>query len=324
MNPLQWFMNIFQSGEPISSFISYLPKTDDLPRWLHVATWNVNGQNPPDNLYKLLGQRNPTTPEPDVVVLGLQEVTITPQFLYSDKWSKQVDDILSSSYTKVGTEAMVGVIMNIYIKKDHQWALGQVEGSTVKTGFGGLYGNKGAVLISFSLYEKRFTFINCHLPAHDDGLEKRIEDYHTIESRRSSKCSQSQDYIFWIGDLNFRIGDRSLGANRIQHMVQKGRQDEVLEKDELMQLMSTGQIFRGWSEPPISFRPTFKIIPERGTYNLKRRPAWTDRLLFMSETGQDIVNTYYNSSDDFLDSDHKPVVGLFDVWVDLPARHAFD
>uniref|UniRef100_A0A0K8SAD3 Inositol polyphosphate-related phosphatase domain-containing protein n=1 Tax=Lygus hesperus TaxID=30085 RepID=A0A0K8SAD3_LYGHE len=94
---------------------------------LHVATWNVNGQNPPDNLYKLLGQRNPTTPEPDVVVLGLQEVTITPQFLYSDKWSKQVDDILSSSYTKVGTEAMVGVIMNIYIKKDHQWALGQVE-----------------------------------------------------------------------------------------------------------------------------------------------------------------------------------------------------
>ena len=40
-------------------------------------------------------------------------------------------------------------------------------------GLGNILSNKGAVMISFKLGTRKMLFINCHLEAHDEGLEKR-------------------------------------------------------------------------------------------------------------------------------------------------------
>jgi hypothetical protein len=40
-------------------------------------------------------------------------------------------------------------------------------------GIGNILSNKGAVMIGFKIGIKSMLFINCHLEAHDEGLEKR-------------------------------------------------------------------------------------------------------------------------------------------------------
>ena len=40
-------------------------------------------------------------------------------------------------------------------------------------GLGNVLSNKGAVMVGFKFGISRMLFINCHLEAHDDGLERR-------------------------------------------------------------------------------------------------------------------------------------------------------
>uniref|UniRef100_A0A146KL96 Phosphatidylinositol 4,5-bisphosphate 5-phosphatase A n=1 Tax=Lygus hesperus TaxID=30085 RepID=A0A146KL96_LYGHE len=288
---------------------------------VHVATWNVNSQKPPDDLSKLLGQME-NQPAPDVVVLGLQEVTMNPKeaifdYLFHDKWTLKLNDVLGNDYTKVKSKVLVSVAMMVYVKKEHAGALREIDGFSLRTGFGGLYGNKGAVGVNFRLYNKRFGFVNSHLPAHDEAVNSRIEDIGKIETHRKKNTWNAQDFLFWLGDLNFRVAETNWDAETINSMLYKGLVKEVLANDQLNQLKSAGTIFVDWQEAEINFKPTFKVLVGDGSYNLKRRPAWTDRILYKSETGNEIVNTLYDSVDGYLQSDHKPVRADFELPVDV-------
>lgn len=195
----------------------------------------------------------------------------------------------------------------------------------MKTGFGGYYGNKGGVIINFRLFGSRFGIVNTHLPANDGEIKARIADWKTIEAHRYAVINaayvfhpkslqnfsavptltmfcrekiswEPRDYLFWIGDLNFRVAvDPSLGkpnmsiiistiltgtypinkqftflywlelscnsagAEEINARVKKGLYKDVLEKDELNQVREQGLIFEGWNEAEIKFNPTFKV-----------------------------------------------------------------
>lgn len=106
------------------------------------------------------------------------------------------------------------------------------ETSYIKTGFNGLWGNKGAVGIATYINGKSVVFVNSHLPPHEGNFEHRVSNYHDIMNgmkfrRVAGNIADHElvsisiagliiitlvysnvitnSYIFWMGDLNFRV-----------------------------------------------------------------------------------------------------------------------
>jgi synaptojanin len=79
-------------------------------------------------------------------------------------------------------------------------------------------------------------------------------------------------YVFWLGDLNFRLkheGKGSLAADKIGSMVSRGEMETLLEHDQLREVMKSGEAFSELHEPPIDFAPTYKFNIHSSIYDLK-------------------------------------------------------
>ncbi|KAF9284323.1 hypothetical protein BGZ68_004788 [Mortierella alpina] len=118
----------------------------------------------------------------------------------------------------------------------------------------------------------------------------------------------SCDYIFWTGDLNYRLdlaqSDGSLSkkkkkaklssedllsqttmpdltAGEIVHAIQTGQLRQLYSHDQLSAQRKTLNVFRGFHEAPLAFPPTYKFRMGSNQYDIaKRVPAWTDRVLW--------------------------------------------
>jgi len=151
-------------------------------------------------------------------------------------------------------------------------------------------GWKGAVSVRFKIYGVSMCFVGCHLCAHDHLLPIRIKEYNTIvETHEYSDKDVPKilyhDYIFWMGDLNFRLVENSYDSNQIVESVEKGEFAKLLAKDQLNQVRREGEAFHELTEKLPNFAPTYKFEVGTDQYSKKRRPAWTDRILSR-------VNTY--------------------------------
>jgi len=70
------------------------------------------------------------------------------------------------------------------------------------------------------------------------------------------------DYIFWAGDMNFRINStREIVDGLLRHDMH----EELLHNDELTMLLQFNPMFTGYREGPLNFRPTYKF--RKGTGN---------------------------------------------------------
>jgi len=94
----------------------------------------------------------------------------------------------------------------------------------------------------------------------------------------------SHDYVFFLGDLNYRI-DECIDAHIVHEVftdqatsVEKFRW--LLEFDQLTMELVKGEVFHDFQEGTITFRPTYKYIAGTHTYDPKRVPAWCDRVLW--------------------------------------------
>uniref|UniRef100_A0A224XSE6 Putative inositol-145-triphosphate 5-phosphatase synaptojanin inp51/inp52/inp53 family n=1 Tax=Panstrongylus lignarius TaxID=156445 RepID=A0A224XSE6_9HEMI len=287
------------------------------PRNVYIVTWNVAEEKPPKSLTQLLGQISSNEGNPDIVIVGLQEltmnlVTAAKNSVLGDKWSGEIDAFLkqSNNYHKVNSESLLGILLNVYVKIKYKESIKDKKDTTVKTGFKGIAGNKGAVILRFQLNGKQYCIVNSHLPAHDDKLEERIDDYKVINLERAKLCNTKQDYIFWLGDLNFRL-DEKLDNKTIHEKIKQRKFEELLKQDQLKVNRATQEIFTNFKEGEITFPPTFKLEKGTGQYSSKRRPAWTDRILYKSETGKTITPSLYNSITSYKESDHFPVQAQF-------------
>ncbi|XP_014284512.1 phosphatidylinositol 4,5-bisphosphate 5-phosphatase A isoform X4 [Halyomorpha halys] len=299
------------SGAFLHIFV-FSSATEDARLVVQITTWNVNHKSPPEDLTPLLGlSRNP-----DVIAVGLQEVAVSPHeailnTILVDKWTRALDQIMEKkAYAKVGNVAMVGIILNVYVQERHKSKASVIDHARVRTGFKGLYGNKGGVALMVLLYESTLTFVAAHLHPNDGALEKRIEDFLVIEKRRGRSCSQ-EDYTFWFGDFNFRLYGQAYTANKIQHMVQKGNLEELLSRDQLTDVRQAGRAFKGYEEMQITFKPTYRYTVGTDSHDLQRRPAWTDRVLYRAAEGREVIPVQYSVIPDFSISDHKPVEAVF-------------
>jgi len=112
---------------------------------------------------------------------------------------------------------------------------GPVPSCEIKTGFKGVAGNKGSVSFSFSIFNSSICVVNCHLAAKKHGIKQRNEDFHKINSNTRYNTKQGikgiyeHDFVFWIGDLNYRIDD--LPYNEIVEAAAGYDFEVLLEKD---------------------------------------------------------------------------------------------
>jgi hypothetical protein len=61
--------------------------------------------------------------------------------------------------------------------------------------------------------------------------------------------------VIWSADFNYRIG---LSNEEVRGYAETDQLDQLLGMDQLMQAMDAGDVFNGYTEAPITFRPTYK------------------------------------------------------------------
>jgi len=295
---------------------------------VNIITWNVATVQPPPpgKLATLFNM------EADLIAIGLQEVKSQPAdrvyaSVYEDVWTSAIRGAMyKNDYVLVHSIRLVGILLSFFCKRSHLISIQNIETSYTRTGLKGYWGNKGAVSIRFNLMGSSICLVNSHLTPHDDNLQKRINDYYSIidsQTFQSEKISSilDHDLVFWFGDLNFRLATNSFSSKEIINLLNSNDTEGLLLEDELNQVMFQNSAFTGFKESKISFKPTYKFIPEsEQIYDEKRRPAWTDRIIHKifvdsKKSYEEITCKNYQSHPDMNFSDHLPVSGLFHIKV---------
>ena len=252
---------------------------------------------------------------PDIYAIGFQEINdFISETGKESEWEEIVKGSLSPCirYKKLEYIRMVGILLIIFVKDSLLHHITNVETKSVGTGFLNKMGNKGAVAIRFNFRKTSMCFVNSHL-AHGTDFERRNRDFHEICFRMSfmqNSTIEDHDMVYWFGDTNYRINPTFERAT-IKSLLLEGKRAKLLEKDQLKEQQFAGNAFVGYNEGRITFEPTYKY--DRGTNdwdtsNLKRTPAWTDRVLWK---GDHIKQVWYQSDQEMKISDHKPVSALF-------------
>lgn len=311
--------------------------TDQLIR---IASWNVAGKDPNGTMLDYLfdDSRRNLNLKPDIQIVGLQEA---PQYLFSDPWTSSLSSTLRRrGYILFKRHKLSGILLYIFVLREIMLRARDFETESVKTGFGGLLGNKGGVSLRFTFNGNSFCATNSHLAAHQENLQQRIQDYNSIldgtkfiiDANTSNLLTH--DYSFWFGDLNFRLDD--IEKHEVLNIITKARTaspDEAKAKiisqlhknDQLINAKKKRLAFADFNETIPSFLPTYKFqIGNKEAYDSENRiPAWTDRILYRfhpdaySLTSVNfkpkLEQLFYDCLPDADLSDHKPIVSMFKV-----------
>ncbi|KTW29766.1 hypothetical protein T552_00973 [Pneumocystis carinii B80] len=333
-----------------------------------VCTWNAGASKPNDLnsstddfsfFEKVLKSPNP----PEIIVFGFQELVdlenkrLTAKHLmkfnkkkdpkqlqehmscqysaWKDRLSNEIVTYLHSEfqYSLLHSENLVGLFTCIFTKTSIKPNIKKLNSVQVKTGLGGLHGNKGALVVRFILDDTSLCFINCHLAAGKSQVVDRNNHLATIlessdfppeldNSKRADLFvgggdgSMILDHEICIlnGDLNYRIDMRR--DTILEHIRNKDYQS-LFEKDQLIlqRKKNPGFRLRLFSEAEINFPPTYKYdigTDEYDTSEKKRSPAWCDRIFYRGDSRMKC--TSYRQLNVRI-SDHRPVVATFSIKV---------
>eukprot|EP01059_Diplonema_ambulator_P028395 TRINITY_DN4717_c1_g1_i1.p1 TRINITY_DN4717_c1_g1~~TRINITY_DN4717_c1_g1_i1.p1 ORF type:complete len:502 (+),score=46.48 TRINITY_DN4717_c1_g1_i1:87-1592(+) len=275
-----------------------------------VATFNVGEKLPSfTNHDPLRAWLHSTPTPPDIYAIGLQEIEMTVASIILESpsskgaiWAAFIESLVQErgEYTALEPSSIGGLLLLVFVNQKH--AIHSISSSFVRIGYQGNLANKGAAALRVSLLGRSILFINSHLEAHENRGHERNEGYACIlhelcfsepcprisdlilnadedEQILSLEIDQPQcvlhevDYAFWFGDLNYRLV-APVGASR------DGGYQQLLKHDELKQMLASDQAFSGWKEGLITFPPTYKYELNSNLFSEKRRPAWTDRILY--------------------------------------------
>nr|XP_033812981.1 phosphatidylinositol 4,5-bisphosphate 5-phosphatase A isoform X2 [Geotrypetes seraphini] len=262
--------------------------------------------------------------------------------LFTDQWSELFMDVLSPfSYVLVTSVRMQGVLLLVFAKYYHLPFLRHVQTDCTRTGLGGYWGNKGGVSVRLAIFGHMVCFLNCHLPAHMENSDQRMDTFESILELQQFEGPLANgvldhDVVFWFGDLNFRIED--LDMQFVKYAIDNSKLSLLWEKDQLNKAKSVEPVLGGFLEGPLKFPPTYKFDVGTNTYDTsakKRKPAWTDRILWKMKTvgsplpsqsasgrrrswvpmagGLTVTQLCYRSHMQYTESDHKPVSASFSL-----------
>ncbi|OVA05738.1 Inositol polyphosphate-related phosphatase [Macleaya cordata] len=299
-----------------------------------IGTWNVGQGRPPhDSLVLWLGS---ASSEVGIVVAGLQEVEMGAGFLamsaaretvglegssigqsWLDAIGKALDE--GTTFERAGSRQLAGLLIASWVRKSLKPNIGDVDAAAVPCGFGRAIGNKGGVGLRMRVYDRKLCFVNCHLAAHLEAVNRRNADFdHIFKNMMFSRPSniinaaasgvssavqmlrganaigiQSEDgrpelseadMVVFLGDFNYRL--HGISYDEARDFVSQRCFDWLRERDQLRKEMKAGKVFQGMHEGIIKFPPTYKFErhkPGLGGYDSgekKRIPAWCDRILY--------------------------------------------
>ncbi|KAL7839690.1 hypothetical protein SRHO_G00263480 [Serrasalmus rhombeus] len=293
---------------------------------IYVATWNMQGEKGlPNNLDDLL---LPTDTEfaQDFYIIGVQEGCPDRR-----EWEIRLQETLGPYYVMLYAAAHGVLYLTVFIRRDLIWFCSEVEHATVTTRIISQIKTKGAVGIGFTFFGTSFLFITSHFTSGDSKVYERILDYNKIiEALALPRCLPDTnpyrstasdvttrfDEVFWFGDFNFRLSKDRGGIEAILNQHIREDMGPLLQHDQLCKEMKDGSIFKGFQEAPIHFPPTYKFDIGCDIYDStskQRTPSYTDRILYRNRQADDIKVVKYTSCSSIKTSDHRPVIGMFQV-----------
>ncbi|KAK6974368.1 inositol polyphosphate 5-phosphatase OCRL-1 [Favolaschia claudopus] len=262
----------------------------------------------------------------------------------------------AQGYEKLASKQLVGMLIVVIVRKTLRGQFSDIKSSAAGTGIMGLMGNKGGTAVRMKFTQPAtddvknpaptvFTFVNAHLAAFDEMWEKRNSDYHEIVKRLQFNlgvttttaavagqegapvpltCNVFEtDVLFWMVNLNYRIDVPDADVRTILSSDEwaESRHETLLQYDQLKSAVRARKAFDIFSEGPIKHLPTYRfnagLLKDELGYDLKRRPAWTDRVLYTSSTFAPVQQLSYTGHPQITQSDHRPVSAEFSVQVDL-------
>lgn len=295
------------------------------------STFNVNGSVYEGDITKWIYPPEGGSTgggEYDLIFIGLQEIVelnagqmVNTDFRNKTQWEKKIlhELLKHDKYMVMWSGQLGGVALFFFVKESQVKYISNVECSFKKTGLGGVSANKGAIAVSFKFSDTAMCFVSSHFAAGLTNIEERHHNYKSlIKGIQFSKNRriQNHDAIIWLGDFNYRI---DLTNEQVKPLILQKMYGKIFEFDQLNQQMANGESFPFFSEQEINFPPTYKFDKGTKIYDTsekQRIPAWTDRILFLSM--QNLIQPLkYNSCQDLIFSDHRPVYGIFKITVKI-------
>jgi hypothetical protein len=149
-----------------------------LPINVFTGTWNCAGEAPRESVVEWLRGRGEG--EPDIVILGLQEVCqLTPTNMLGDpervrEWEFFLDNEVRRAFTvryrMIVQKDLVGLVLVVFVSDNYYAEVNHIQASAIKLGFRGYVGNKGALVARFDVCDSSFCAVNCHFEAHAGDL----------------------------------------------------------------------------------------------------------------------------------------------------------
>lgn len=294
---------------------------------IFIGTWNMNSQNSPKDINDFL------LPEkidfvPDIYAIGVQEGMQDKK-----EWEILMQTSIGPSHVLFHSASLGVLYLAIFLRRDLIWFCSAPEDASVNTRAASMVKTKGAVAICFMFFGTSFLFINSHLTAHEEKLKERLADYKKIcnaidlpkqlplkPSYHSKDITERFDYVFWCGDLNFRLlQERSAVMSFVEEQLHQISlsYETLLQSDQLYKAMKEGMAFSGFNEGKINFAPSYKfnIGTDLFDHAKLRVPSYTDRILYKAKNIEVVKCLNYDTVPSIKSSDHKPVYAMFEVTI---------
>ncbi|ORX91661.1 DNase I-like protein [Basidiobolus meristosporus CBS 931.73] len=322
-----------------------------------ICSWNIDASKP-QNLEEeeaaAMESWLSAIKDPEIIVVGFQEavnleskkVTAKSILKFKNKsksktneepwtqryklWQDKLTEAIGraghqSKYELIHCHNLIGLFTCVFVKVSEKPKIQCAAAGKVKTGFGGLHGNKGAIAVRFLYEDSSFCFVNCHLAAGQGHVLQRNNDAATILQTSVFEPINGDKFVFvkggngtlitdhglcfWSGDLNYRI---DLPRQKVLELIGRQEWDKLYENDQLQREQSQNLAFmlRSFTEGPIQFAPTYKYNPLSNTYDTsekQRIPAWCDRILYRGER----IQQHSYDRHELTNSDHRPISAVF-------------
>ncbi|TBU18649.1 phosphatidylinositol 5-phosphate phosphatase [Ordospora colligata] len=274
-----------------------------------VLSWNMNGRDGLERVSVIADSQ-----QADIVLLSFQEC-----FSPSQNKVRRIMAKAFPHYSVASVNRVCG-LWSVVLCKTSGCAR-DVEVNTMRIGLGVLgMINKGACISKLS---NGVVFVSCHLSAHLENNERRMQQIRTVFECINDKETVSNTRLLVIaGDMNFRMTQRMSFDTQSIHDTNESvigssinralyENSESIYKAEYDQFNKFNKLYPMFHEDKITFMPTYKYEMGSNCFSNKQNPSWCDRVLVSSCNV--IQFTKYITDPSVMLSDHKPIVCKFNV-----------
>ena len=172
-------------------------------------------------------------------------------------------------------------------------------------------------------------------------------------SKMKSDLYMSVDHLLFLGDLNYRITYGAPGTENefesVKGLVRERQFTELMMHDQLNGHRECGRSFVNFQESTVNFPPTYRMVKRKEKKQMTHEdvylkygnkkyqsPSYCDRILHLShlsmskrrEGGQQndplLHPQYYTAVHECTQSDHRPVVGTYEIELKRQYVHLLD